>query len=251
MNVYETEQALNEYLLFHYGRDADLLPYDFGPSAALGFPVRTVRNLIDQPAAPDSLDLAYDLGCAVGRSTFELANHVKTVRGFDLSSSFIGAAQALLRDGRRETLTLIEGELVERMTVMVSEPPPGAEISFAVGDAVELAQTLPPADLVLAANLICRLPTPADFLRSMARLVRPGGQLLLTTPFTWLDSFTPRASWPRDGAGNAMPSLDWMQAILQPAFVLEHKEDMPFLIREHVRKFQWTVALGMRWRRQG
>jgi hypothetical protein len=24
---------------------------------------------------------------------------------------------------------------------------------------------------------------------------------------------------------------------------------MPFLIREHARKFQWSVALGTRWRR--
>jgi hypothetical protein len=24
---------------------------------------------------------------------------------------------------------------------------------------------------------------------------------------------------------------------------------MPFLIREHARKFQWSVALGSRWRR--
>jgi hypothetical protein len=25
---------------------------------------------------------------------------------------------------------------------------------------------------------------------------------------------------------------------------------MPFLIREHARKYQWSVALGMRWRRK-
>jgi len=25
---------------------------------------------------------------------------------------------------------------------------------------------------------------------------------------------------------------------------------MPFLIREHARKFQWSMALGMRWMRK-
>jgi hypothetical protein len=36
---------------------------------------------------------------------------------------------------------------------------------------------------------------------------------------------------------------------LSPHFVLELRLDMPFLIREHARKFQWSVALGTRWRR--
>ena len=31
MNVYESEQLLNEYLLFHYGALPDILPWDFGP----------------------------------------------------------------------------------------------------------------------------------------------------------------------------------------------------------------------------
>jgi len=38
--------------------------------------------------------------------------------------------------------------------------------------------------------------------------------------------------------------------LLQDNFELEYEKNLPLLIREHRRKFQYTVALGMRWRRR-
>ena len=248
MDVYETPQTLSEYLLFHYGTETQILPYDFGPRTALNFPVRCVRNLIGD--SPHGCDLAYDLGCAVGRSTFELGSYARKVRGYDLSHAFINAASSLLDRGSLAIDVPIEGERTERMEVRVPHVPSSSDIGFEVGDAVDLAERLPPADVVLAANLLCRLPTPGRFLAAMSRLVKPGGQLLLVTPFTWLDSFTPRQEWPRDAAGQAVPGTAWIKGSLGADFALEHSEDMPFLIREHARKFQWTVSFGARWRRR-
>jgi len=251
-DVYETAQTLSEYLLFHYGTEAEILPYDFGPKRALNFPIRCVGNLIDGAAIADggqAIDHAYDLGCAVGRSTFELGRYARHVRGYDLSSAFIGAANHLLDRGRIETEMMIEGELTERVEIRAPDVPVDADIGFEVGDAVTLAEELPPVDLVLAANLLCRLPTPEIFLKSLARLVKPGGQLLLVTPFTWLEAFTPHAAWPRNAEGQAIPGAAWIEDVLRSGFKLEHAEDMPFLIREHARKFQWTVSAGTRWRR--
>lgn len=253
MDVYENPQTLSEYLIFHYGTDDQLLPYGFGPKPALGFPVRCVRHLLAQGAASDrgqAVEQAYDLGCAVGRSTFELGHVARNVKGVDLSSAFIGAARTLLDQGRLETEILVEGEITERLEVTAPEVAAETMISFEVGNAVALAQELPPADIVLAANLLCRLPTPKAFLMSMARLLKPGGQLLLVTPFTWLEAFTPRSAWPRSEAGDAIPGKTWIEDILGRDFTLEYSEDMPFLIREHARKFQWTVSYGMRWRRR-
>jgi hypothetical protein len=79
----------------------------------------------------------------------------------------------------------------------------------------------------------------------LTELVSPGGQLLLTTPFTWLEEFTPREHWL--GVGDSASAL---KNILQESFDLEVEKNLPFLIREHRRKFQYTVALGMRWRRK-
>ena len=93
-DFYETERALSEYLLFHYGTPAQVLPWSFGPAAALNYPVRCVSECIEVarlPAQPRALDL----GCAVGRSTFELARHCGEVIGIDYSPRFIEVARHL------------------------------------------------------------------------------------------------------------------------------------------------------------
>ena len=35
---YETNKALSEYLLFHYGKPDEVLPWEFGPTDALDYP---------------------------------------------------------------------------------------------------------------------------------------------------------------------------------------------------------------------
>jgi hypothetical protein len=39
-NVYETQKAVAEYLMFHFGEPKDLLPYADGPTNALDFAAR-------------------------------------------------------------------------------------------------------------------------------------------------------------------------------------------------------------------
>ena len=41
-SVYETDKAVAEYLMFHFGAPADILPYAAGPHAALDFASRCV-----------------------------------------------------------------------------------------------------------------------------------------------------------------------------------------------------------------
>ena len=109
---YETDKALSEYLLFHYGKPDEVLPWEFGPTDALDYPVRCVTECVDTgriPATPRGLDL----GCAVGRSTFELARHCTEVIGIDLSESFITAAGQLQRGGRLDYSFAVEGELAQ------------------------------------------------------------------------------------------------------------------------------------------
>jgi len=125
----------------------------------------------------------------------------------------------------------------------MNQPPD--HISFEVGDACELRSDIGEFDLVHAANLLCRLPDPMALLSRLPELVQPGGQLLLTTPLTWLEDFTPREKWLGDG-----DSASALKNILQDSFDLEVEKNLPFLIREHRRKFQYSVALGMRWRRK-
>jgi len=243
-NPYEDEELLAQYLLFHYGSDDEVLPWKHGPREALRFAERTVHELVDRSSLnPDSR--ACDVGCAVGRSSFEMAAFCSEVIGIDFSASFVAAAAGI---GAGETISyscLDEGKLG---TDLEARRPAGAALcdpDFQQGDAQQLdSAELGTFDLVHAANLVCRLPEPLRFLAALPDLVRPGGQLILATPATWLEEFTPRSRWPSGSM------LEYLRESLIPAFELEIERDMPFLIRETARKFQWSVSLGTRWRRK-
>ncbi|MDZ4287874.1 MAG: putative 4-mercaptohistidine N1-methyltransferase [Prosthecobacter sp.] len=243
MNIYETPRLVHEYLLFHYGQPDEILPWPQGPREALGFAERTVTELADWTKMPAN-GRALDLGCAVGRSAFELAKHSAAVIGIDYSQSFIAAATALRQAGELAYERVDEGAATSALVAHVPQDCPRERVTFEQGDAMHLRDDLGSFDLVHAANLLCRLNEPQRLLERLPDLVQPGGQLLLTTPCTWLEEFTPRGNWPT-GA-----TREWLQSRLSPHFDLALEIDLPFLIREHARKFQWSVAWGTRWLRK-
>lgn len=246
-NIYESDRLVREYLLFHYGEAEEILPWAGGPGDALGFAGRCVTELLDAATLP-AHPRALDIGCAVGRSSFELARHCREVIGIDYSRAFIDAAETIREQGGLDYDYVIEGDRIARGTARVPSGVDASRISFEAGDAMELRGDLGSFDVVLAANLLCRLPEPRKFLARLPSLVLPGGQLLLTTPFTWLEDYTPRNSW--IGGRGDVSSAEALTDLLSPHFELREQKDLPFLIREHVRKFQWSVAWGTRWVRK-
>jgi len=69
-----------------------------------------------------------------------------------------------------------------------------SRLSFYQGDACNLPSDLGQFGCVLAANLVCRLPNPYQFLDRLPSLVAPGGTLVITSPYSWLEEFTPKVS---------------------------------------------------------
>lgn len=241
--IYETDKLLAEYLLFHFGSADEILPPDrawpAGMREALDFPVRTVSHFTAETVAR-----GLDLGCAVGRSAFEMAKHCDEVTGIDFSHAFIQAATTLA-DGAPIPYQRLEE--AAHSTSLTAHPPRLVEMGklrFQQGDAMHLPDDLGSFDRVHAANLLCRLPTPQLLLDRLPLLVVPGGELVLATPCTWLREFTPTENWP---AGS---TFEWLSENLTNHFELIHQTEEPFLIRETARKFQWTHSMLTVWKRK-
>jgi putative 4-mercaptohistidine N1-methyltranferase len=250
-SLYESPRLLGEYLLLHYGGNAELrhaaLPVaDF--FTATPFPVRCVRELLDASILPPEAT-ALELGCSVGASAFELARFCVRVEASDYSPSFISAAQTMQQEGRLASSRTVEGLIAEPFLAKVPAEIDRSRVSFSVADATDLPDKLGPFDVVMAANLICRLPDPEKFLNPIASLVKPGGQLLLTTPFTWLEEYTPRDRW-IGGITEGIRSEEELSRRLSGEFRLHRRCDLPFLIKEHERKYQLGIALGTCWIRR-
>jgi SAM-dependent methyltransferase len=245
---YESPKLLGEYLLLHYGGGESVrlaAPFVDASVTDTPFPVRCVRELLD-PALLPAGATAFEAGCSVGAAAFELARSCRLVEASDFSESFIHAARHLGETGRHAGIRLMEGSITEPFEATVPDGIDRNRVTFSVQDAMRLPEGTGPHDVVLAANLICRLPDPEAFLSRLPRLVKPGGQLLLTTPFTWLEEFTPRDRWIGGWAGGPS-SEEELTRRLSGHFRLHRRVDLPFLIREHARKYQLGIALGTSW----
>jgi putative 4-mercaptohistidine N1-methyltranferase len=242
---YENPDMLNRYMLMHWGADEEI--YDARLSACVAFP--QVAHLPVRCAeiigrfAP-AFDTALDLGCAVGRASFELARSFKQVTGVDFSHEFVRAADALKREGRLEYRRRDQGDEHTPLLAQVDVSIDRDRVHFAQGDACRLPAGLRHFDAVLLANVLCRLPDPAACLKRMQgenALVKPGGILVMTTPFSWLEEYTAREFQLKD-AGAIGDILT--------EFALIHEEEIPFMIREHRRKFEYIVTRATVWRRR-
>ena len=242
---YESDAAVEQYLLFHYGTPEQICPLLPEARTACGFPVRCVSESL-RHIALQKRTRALDLGCAVGRSSFELGWHFDEVVGVDFSGRFIAAAERM-RDERAVTVRVPrEGSATDEVRLELPSDLRTGNVRFERGDACALRADLGTFDLVLMANLIDRLPDPAQCLARLPELIPHGGWLVVTSPYTWIEEYTPREKW-LDGGGQG--TLSALKELLAPAFALRRVFDLPFLIREHRRKYQWSVAEASLWRR--
>lgn len=244
VNPYETDTLVAQYLEFHYGNRY----FNTG-----NFPVNCIDTVFKQ-AAGLRFGKALDLGCSVGRSSFALATRFDTVHGIDFSARFIQHGVQLQERGHSRYAIPTEGDLVEYCEIDLAAlgyAEAASRVEFAQGDACNLKPRFSGYDLIFCGNLIDRLYDPALFLRQVHERLLPGGYLVLTSPYTWLEEYTPRDKWLGGFKvnGELYTTLDGLHAILDDQFELTYRTDIPFVIRETRRKFQHTLADMTIWKR--
>lgn len=242
---YESDEQISQYLEFHFG------PSYFGVE---NFPKACIEATI--ALCPDlTMGRALDLGCAVGRASFELAKHFDHVTGIDFSTRFIQCATHLSAGQTIHYGIQTEGSLNEERTAKLAEDPANARtpsVEFFQGDACNLKPAWRDFDLVFAGNLIDRLYQPALFLETIGERINKNGYLVLTSPYTWLETYTEPKYWlggyKQDGTD--LTTLQGLKHHLSDRFVLQHRLDIPFIIRETSRKYQHTVAEMTIWKKR-
>ncbi len=239
MSDYESDKILADYLLMHFGTHEQRMPWGLGRLSAIDF-----SNVTTSYFTNKRVDLSLDLGCAVGGSSFHLTKSSKKVIGVDLSQKFIKAANVLKNDGKLAFQYQEEGDVFTDSEVFTPEGTDRSKVSFAAGDVLNLPEGFKGFDRVHAANLLCRLPDPVKLLDRLPSLLKKDGELVLATPFSWLEEYTPKENWPRGD------SWTWLQQQLNKDFVCLHHSDEMFTIREHARKFQLGVSKVSHWRKK-
>ncbi len=235
---YETDLLTAQYCDAHYGEEHFGVP---------NFPVACARICLELTANRPRRR-ALDVGCAVGRATFELARGFDRVTGLDFSTRFFRLAARMQEEGYLRYAFPEEGEIQsfhEMGLAALGLAEIRERVEFYQADACNLPEKFTGYDLVLAANLIDRLYSPRRFLATIHERMNPGGLLVITSPYTWLEEFTKREEWlgGYKEAGENVTTLDGLKAALSPRFRMVGEPcDVPFVIRETRRKFQHSIA---------
>lgn len=138
------------------------------------FPVHCVEKIQIVAKENGITGRALDVGCAVGRSTIELAKAFDSAVGLDFSEKLIATAQKI----QSERFSEINNK-----------------IQFVKGDACKLDPSLGKFDIVFAGNVVDRLYDPEAFIRGVVNFMNPKSLIVLTSPYSWLEEFTPIDKW--------------------------------------------------------
>ena len=244
-DYYTTDSIIAQYC--HFGWGENRLGVENYPAKCASIALEVMK---DKPRKK-----AFDIGCAIGRSSFELARGFDEVIGVDFSARFIQEAEVMKQDGVLRYVMPTEGELESFHEVklekydLVNEK---EKVSFWQADACNLKPIFKDFDLIFGGNLIDRLYDPKKFLDSLASRINDGGILILTSPYTWQEESTPKEKWiggyKRDGEN--VTTLQGLEEIFGNDFKLLETRDVPFVIQETARKHQHTVAQMTVWQKR-
>ncbi len=240
-NIYESDMQVSQYAEFGWGESY------FGVENYPAFCARVSLDYMgDKPKKR-----ALDIGCAIGRSTFELAEKFDEVVGIDFTARFIGLATKMKEEKNIGFTLLEEGEITHKKQVSLKSlglEKQAEKVSFWQGDACNLKPHFKDYDLIFAGNLIDRLYNPIKFLQSIHQRLNSGGMFILTSPYTWLEEFTPKQLW-LGGYGD-VKTLNGLKKVLGENFKLIDTKDIPFVIRESARKYQHSIAQMSVWEKK-
>jgi 5-histidylcysteine sulfoxide synthase/putative 4-mercaptohistidine N1-methyltranferase len=236
---YESDTQISQYSEFHYGEEY------FGVT---NFPKKCAEICFKYTEGMKKVK-ALDLGCAVGRLSFELSKKFKKVVGIDFSARFIQAAIGLQEKGALRYILQDEGELTSFRSTSLEELEllgNHENIEFIQGDACNLKPIFNEFDLIFMGNLVDRLYDPEKLLREIHTRLNSGGTLIIASPYTWLTEYTPKEKWLgglKDDNGETLTTTDAIDNILSDHFEkVGGPFEVEFVIRETKRKFQHTLS---------
>jgi SAM-dependent methyltransferase len=226
---------LSHYAVDHWGE------FDPDPWPGSGAVVRLLSDVLSITPPSDG-GLIVDLGCSIGRSSFELAARTGgLVVGVDLNLSMLRLAARVLRTGRVVYPRRRVGIVYDRRDHAVATPH-AEQVDFWACDAAALPFRSNSIDTALSLNVLDCLPDPYGHLKGLATMLRPGGRAYMATPYDWSAHATHLGGWigghSQRGADGGDP-VQRIRALLTPEHtgleLLAEKDDLPWEVRPYRR----------------
>jgi SAM-dependent methyltransferase/uncharacterized protein YbaR (Trm112 family) len=233
-------QHLNTYAFDHYG---DLDPEELTQSSVSpGSIVKLLRRGFSSMERSVKGPVI-DMGCAVGRTTFELAQVCdEIVLGVDLNFGMLKTAASILEKGCISYPRRRGGIAFERRGFpAVFEK--AAKVDFWVCDATALPFSANAFSAGVSLNVLDCAWSPYDHLKEVGRILMPGGNAVVSTPYDWTAHATPVEAWlgghsQRSEHKGASPEV--LRSLMSGGGHPHAVEDLELISEENV---PWTLRL--------
>lgn len=185
-------QHLSSYAFDHYG-DLDPIKEESGgpsPGSVLKLLKKGLTLVPGTVAGP-----VVDLGCSVGRTTFELAETTEDpILGVDLNFDMLRLAASVMNHGEAVYPRRKVG-LVYDLRRFTAQFQGSSRVDFWDVDATVLPFPENTFGFASSLNLLDCVTSPYDHLKCLANVLRPEAYAILTTPYDWSVSATPLGAW--------------------------------------------------------
>lgn len=245
---YQADIALRQLIHLHYASDTNI------PQEARGYADKAAALLVDAAREFNvPTERALDVGCAVGGTSFALARAFHSVLGIDVSASLIETAQQIREEGSVPYFVADEGDIKQQALARRPTDIDAERVEFKHMDAMCIPPDTGSFNGVLVANVLDRLSSPSTLLGRLGGprgLVRSGGILVISSPYTWMEQYTPKDLWlgGQETPNGDRRSFDGLNHALNEHFELIRRVQLPLAIREHTRKFEYVVSDATVWR---
>lgn len=138
-----------------------------------------------------------DLGCSVGRTSFELADVFEHVDGVDFSARYIQHGVQLQTGEPVRFETVQEGDIVDFHEVALADTGLSAasNILFSQGDATNLKAIFADYDVILAQQVLEQCYDPKQFLKQVANRLNQGALLIIASDYQFNSDVAAKEKW--------------------------------------------------------
>ncbi|KAL5008227.1 hypothetical protein ScPMuIL_013808 [Solemya velum] len=249
------EDSKNSFMSLHYATANEVMRYSFIPKDAIEFPRRAADICIkyfgdsEKSGVPSRV---MDVGCCVGRISFELTRGFKEVVGLDYMRGFVDLCKELQRFGVANYTATEEAEIKTTHAARVPSNLERDKVTFVQGDACNLSDDLGQFGCVLAANLVCRVPKPMAFLKKVPDVLAANGILVIMDHYSWDEMDTEKSEWLGGFYKDMKPvmSSSVLKSTLSENFELLDSTDIPLICTFSARTYFYMVVEVTVWKKK-
>ena len=158
--------------------------------------LQQILKIVQPYLTPSSKIL--DLGCGVGRLSFELSKTANHVDGIDFTARHIQHCLDLKEQGQLRYAMPTQGDIFDFHEVTLEnlgfEQSP-ENLHFAQGDGLNLKPQFGDYDLAICHRVIEYSYQPQELLQQLSRRIKPGGVVVLGSSYAWDVTITDLPYW--------------------------------------------------------